>query len=121
MANKIRELRTSLSLTQSELAAQLGLNQSAIGKYERGELEPNVDILKKLSAFFQCSIDYIVENSDDFGVISISTQKNPTSDLTSEEKHLLETFRKLSMKNRIHVSAYADIRLEEQDVSTRKA
>lgn len=108
--NKIRELRLSLNLTQSDLAEKLGINQSAVGKYERGELEPSISTLRLLSKIFECSIDYIVCNSDDFGVVSIA---GPV--LTAEEKSLIETFRKLNTKNRLHVIAYADVRLEDQE------
>lgn len=45
--NRIKELRTMQSLTQSDLAKKIGVNQSAVGKYEREELEPNITILKK--------------------------------------------------------------------------
>ena len=91
--NKIRELRLSLNLTQSDLAEKLGINQSAVGKYERGELEPSISTLRLLSKIFECSIDYIVCNSDDFGVISIS---NDGAQLSSEEAQLLHDFRALS-------------------------
>lgn len=91
--NKIRELRLSLNLTQSDLAEKLGINQSAVGKYERGELEPSISTLRLLSKIFECSIDYIVCNSDDFGVISIS---NDCAQLASEEVQLLHDFRSLS-------------------------
>lgn len=89
--NKIKELRLSLNLTQSELAKMLGLNQSAIGKYERGELEPSISTLRIMSKIFECSIDYILCNSDDFGVVSIAGPE-----LTPEETQLLKDFRALS-------------------------
>ena len=91
MKNNIRELRTALSLTQSELAQQLGLNQSAIGKYERGELEPSISTLKKMSFIFECSIDYIIGNADDFGNIVIK-EKSPAPALTQAEQDLLDDF-----------------------------
>jgi transcriptional regulator with XRE-family HTH domain len=109
--NRIRELRLTRGLKQSELAIVIGVNQSAIGKYEREELEPSISTLSKLATFFECSIDFIVGFSDDFGVISINNQSNTQ---TPEERKLLDTFRKLNTKNRLHVSTYAEIRLEEQ-------
>lgn len=112
--NRIKELRLSSDMTQYELAYRIGLNQTAIGKYERGELEPSISTLKKLSEIFECSIDYIVGHSDDFGAISIKNEK-PALALSQDEQKLLETYRKLNTKNKIHVATYADIRLEEQD------
>ena len=109
--NRIRDLRLSRGLKQAELAVVVGVNQSAIGKYEREELEPSISTMKKLSNFFECSIDYLLGNSDDFGVISF---ENVAQELTTEERELLATFRKLDMLNRMHVSAYATVRLENQ-------
>ena len=69
--NRIKELRISLGLTQFNLGKKIGLNQTAIGKYERGQLEPSLDTLKKLALLFECSIDYIIGFTDDFGNVTI--------------------------------------------------
>lgn len=106
MQNNIRELRSALSLTQSELAKQLGLNQSAIGKYERGELEPSIATLKKMSLIFKCSIDYIVGNSDDFGNIVIN-EKSPALTLTQTEQDLLDNFRSVPRPEQAQIAEYA--------------
>lgn len=73
--NRIKELRIEKGLTQNQLASLLGINQTAAGKYERGELEPNLQNLIKLSHIFECSVDYIICNADDFGNITIHTEK----------------------------------------------
>lgn len=113
--NRIKELRLSLNLTQSALALMLGVNQTAVGKYERGDLEPGIQILKQLSSIFECSIDYIVSNSDDFGVINIPVKEKSADVLSTEERKLIETYRKLNAKNQMHVGVYATLRLEEQE------
>ena len=53
---RIKELRLSKGLSQAELAKILGYNQTAIGKYERGELEPSIATMEKLCDFFECSM-----------------------------------------------------------------
>ena len=102
--NRIKELRQSLNLTQKELAEKIGFNQTAIGKYERDDLEPNLETLKKLSIIFECSIDYIIGHSDDFGNITVQ-QKSPSS-LTPEEQKLLNDFRSLPRSERNQASEY---------------
>ena len=94
--NRIKELRCSLGLTQAELGEKVGLNQTAIGKYEREQLEPTIETLKKMSAIFECSIDYLINNSDDFGNITIKKENFLTDNLSEEEKKLLEDYRSLS-------------------------
>lgn len=88
---RLKELRQINNLTQSQLADKLGCNQTAIGKYERGDLQPSIETLFKLADIFGCSIDYLLGREDDFGNISVTTN----SDLTAEEKVMLELFNQL--------------------------
>ena len=62
---RLRELRTNSNLTQKELAEKISTTQTTIGKYERGELEPNFEILKKLSSIFGVTTDYLLGLEDD--------------------------------------------------------
>lgn len=94
--NRIKELRLEKNLTQSQLAHYLKINQTAVGKYEREELEPNIKTLLQLSAFFNVSVDYLIGNSDDLGNIVINSPAAPVSELTENEKKLLDGFRRLS-------------------------
>lgn len=57
---KIRELRQEKGLTQAQLAEKISTTASTIGKYEREELQPNVDIIISLSKFFGVSADYLL-------------------------------------------------------------
>ena len=70
----LKSLRIEKNLTQNELANYLNCTQSAVGKYERGELEPNIETLSRLADFFDCSIDYLVGREDDFG--NVKTKKH---------------------------------------------
>lgn len=90
---RIKELRNLKGLSQKDLAKILGCNQTAVGKYERGQLEPNINLLNILANYFGCSIDYLVGREDDFGNVIVSGQ---TSDqLTQKEKRLLQAFSSL--------------------------
>ena len=108
---RIRELREEKNLSQDDVAKAIGTNQRNIGRWEKNENEPTSGFLLKLANFFECSVDYLLGRSDDFGVISI----NGGESLAPDERKLLDTFRKLNLKNKMHVSAYATVRLEEQE------
>ena len=63
LAVRLRELREkhtkpirSMSVT-SEL---IGLNKSALAKYERGERLPGADALRKIADYYEVSTDYIL-------------------------------------------------------------
>ena len=51
-SNSLKNLRKSRRMTQAELAAELGLSKSTISMYECGKREPELEVLKKLAAFF---------------------------------------------------------------------
>ncbi|HBN13080.1 MAG TPA: hypothetical protein DD415_05650 [Clostridiales bacterium] len=57
---KIKELRQEKGLTQAQLAEKISTTASTIGKYEREELQPNVDMIISLSKFFGVSADYLL-------------------------------------------------------------
>lgn len=108
---RIKELRKENEKTQEEMAKILGVSRQVYANHENEINEPSIEMLIKMSQFFQCSIDYLIGNTDDFGNVSI--QSNVPM-LSLDEQKLIETYRKLNAKNRIHVSTYAEVRLEEQ-------
>ena len=56
----LRALREERRLSQSELAKVLNVSNVAISHYERGAMEPNNEMLKKVSQYFNVSIDYLL-------------------------------------------------------------
>lgn len=101
---KLRELRLFSNLTQSEVAQKLATTQTTIGKYERGELQPSIETLIKLSELFECSIDYLLGREDDFGNIILG-EESPTV-LSNEEQNLLADFRSLPRQEKAQASEY---------------
>ena len=61
----IRDLRESAGLTQGELASELGVDRSAVTKWETGEAMPRASLLPKLAEVLQCSIDDLYAASTD--------------------------------------------------------
>lgn len=59
MGNRIRELRTNMSLSQEQLADKLGVTKQAISQMERGVRKPSMDMLDTLCDFFNVSADYL--------------------------------------------------------------
>lgn len=114
----LKLLRKERNLTQEDLSKILKIGQATIACYENGTREPHILSLIAYANFFECSIDYLVGRSDDFG--NVTVKKNDGA-LTADEQALIETFRKLNTKNRMHVSAYADVRLEQQESGSKFA
>lgn len=110
---RLRELRKNRGLRQKDIAEKIGVSPQSYGYYENGINKPDPEMLIKLADFFQCSTDYLLGREDDFGNITIQTEK--PAPLPQDEQKLLDTYRQLDTVNKMRVSSYADIRLEEQD------
>ena len=102
---RIRELRLENNLTQKELAEKISSTSKNIWAYENQISIPPLDVLIKLADFFNCSIDYLANHSDDFGNVVIHTTA-PAPQLSDEEKELLENYRKLPSGLKIRAQAY---------------
>ena len=112
----LKDLRKNRNLTQFQLSQALKIGQATIAGYENGSREPHINSLIAYANFFECSIDYLLGREDDFGNITIQTEK--PAPLPQDEQKLLDTYRKLDTVNKMRVSAYAEIRLEEQENRT---
>ena len=60
--NRIRELRQEKQLSQEELARLLGVDRSAVAKWETGTNLPRAEKLLMLAKIFDCTLDEILNN-----------------------------------------------------------
>ena len=61
--NKIVTLRKSKKLSREQLAKQVGTSGAIIGRYERNEITPSVEVAAKISEALQVTLDYLVGKS----------------------------------------------------------
>ena len=73
LGNRIKKERENLNLTREDLAKKIGVSYSAIAMYEQGNREPNNDIMLKMCDLFNCSIDYLMGNSN---IRTLSSEEN---------------------------------------------
>ena len=86
---KLYELRTEKGLSQRNIAKILNISQGTYNNWENGKTEPSIAQLIELSKFFEISVDYLISNSDDTGII------NYNKNITEYEKALLDNFNQL--------------------------
>lgn len=60
IGSKLTELRKKNGWSQEELANQIESSRVMIGKYERGDNSPSVDVLLRLAKVFNVSVDYLL-------------------------------------------------------------
>ena len=61
---RLKELRKQCKISQLKLAMDLNMNQNSISRYENGEREADYQTLIKFGDYFNVSIDYLLERTD---------------------------------------------------------
>ena len=61
---RLRELRRARNISQLKLSMDLQLNQNAISRYETGLREADYATLIKIADYFNVSVDYLLERTD---------------------------------------------------------
>jgi transcriptional regulator with XRE-family HTH domain len=78
---KLQMLRQKDDISRDFLAKVLGISYSTVAKYELGERFPEKSILKKISEYFNVSLDYLIDK--DSTIFSQVTNVNTTTETTA--------------------------------------
>ena len=62
---RLKELRKQKGITQIKLATDLNLSQNSISRYEQGVREADYKTLIMFADYFNVSVDYLLERTDD--------------------------------------------------------
>ena len=61
---RLKELREKRHISQQRLAIDLNMNQNSISRYETGAREADYKLLIAFADYFDVSIDYLLERTD---------------------------------------------------------
>lgn len=61
---RLKELRKARRITQLKLAMDLNMSQNTVSRYESGDREPGLAELIQIADYFDVSIDYLLERTD---------------------------------------------------------
>ncbi len=129
----IRQLRDKHDIKQQDFAKFLNIGKSTLSQYENGNRVPNDEIKKKISDFFNVSIDYLLEMTsipdkiDDYIKKDVTERviQQPKLNLSSNEQSLIMKFRKLPTriqdKIEARIEAEYDIVMENEQEARQKA
>ena len=88
--------RKKRKVSQEELAKRLGVHAPIIGRYERGEVKPSVEVAAKIAEALEVSLDYLCGISDIELDKQLIHQINALQTLEAEEQeHILKTLQSL--------------------------
>lgn len=60
-AKRLLELRKKQGWSQPDLAEKIGTSGAIIGRYERGEMVPSIEVARKLARAFEVTLDFLVD------------------------------------------------------------
>ena len=86
LSTKLKELRMSQNLSQSDVAKKLKISPSIVSGYETGERTPSTENQLPLAYLYKCSTDYLLGKSKDKPPLV-----HDTDGLTPEQIQALQT------------------------------
>lgn len=63
--SRLVQVRKEKSMSQEELAKALNATPTTIGRYERDEVKPSIEVGAKIATILGVSLDYLTGNSTD--------------------------------------------------------
>ena len=87
--NKIRELRTSKNMSQSDLGTILNCAAITISRYETEQRDIDSATICRLCEIFGCTADYLLGRSE-----------LPTPEISDDEARLLQAYRRADEHSR---------------------
>lgn len=98
-------LRKKKSFSQAELGKLIGTSGDVVGRYERGDISPSIEVVAKIADALEVSIDYLIGKTK--------------TELDADALRRLEDIAALSDDNRKFVYNLIDMAL--RDFKTKKA
>ena len=86
---KIKKLRLSYNMSQVELARILGVTKQSVSNWENDNIQPSIEMLKKIAQTFGVSADYLL-GLDDSEYIDV---RGLPQDVVAHLRQLVEDFR----------------------------
>ena len=89
-STRLKELRKEKNCTQRQLGKELGLTANSICEWEKNRSEPSIEMILRLTQFFDVSTDYLLRQTDELGAVLPGSKELP-----EEELELLRLYRNL--------------------------
>jgi transcriptional regulator with XRE-family HTH domain len=100
LGQQITALRKKKSISQNELGKAVGTSGDIIGRYERDEVKPSIEVVIKIADTLEVSIDYLVGKS--------------AVELDKAVLKKIQDIQKLNADDKAHVFALLDAFLQSQ-------
>ena len=85
--DKLKKTREQNSLSQSKLAELLGLHPSIIGRYERDQAKPTIDVVKNMAKVLDITVGYLLGENDDADLLKDTAMLDRLKELNKLPDH----------------------------------
>ena len=89
-ADRLKEMRADRSITQVQLAADLGVSKGTVAMWETGKREPNFETVCTLSDYFDRRVDYILGQTEDKSSPKMTEEEIEQLGIWETEEHFHE-------------------------------
>jgi transcriptional regulator with XRE-family HTH domain len=90
---KLRECREAKNLSQKDLASILNTSYSVIGKYERDEMIPSIEVAKNISKILNTTVGYLLGETEQDNLFKDPAMLNRFNEIEKldgeNKKHIL--------------------------------
>ncbi|MCK9208634.1 MAG: helix-turn-helix transcriptional regulator [Salinivirgaceae bacterium] len=92
LGQHITALRKGKDFSHSELGKRVGTSVDIVGRYERDEVKPSIDIAKRLADVFEVSLDYLAGSAEQSIDKATLNRLNDINHLEPSDKNLVYAF-----------------------------
>ncbi|WP_409199406.1 helix-turn-helix domain-containing protein [Methanobrevibacter sp. DSM 116169] len=96
IGEKLKKLREDNNYTQQQIANYLKVDQGQISKIENEERSLNLDLLDKISMLYDCSHEYILDESNDYSPNKFAfrlNNNNPNLEAVSKMNQIINNLK----------------------------
>ena len=86
---RLAQARKKRKVSQEELAKQIGVHGPIIGRYERNEVKPSIEVAAKIAQALSISLDYLTGLSDQELDKELVDRINELQSLKNEDQDLI--------------------------------
>ncbi len=92
---KLREAREAKKLSQQDLAKLIGSVHTVIGRYERDEMKPSIDVVKRLADELGTTVGYLLGETEDREFLKDPSMLKRLNDIAkfseTDKEHIIYT------------------------------
>jgi len=92
---KMKECRETKKISQNELAKLIDAHHSIIGKYERDEVKPSIDVVKKIADVLNTTVSYLLSETENQMALKDPSMLNRINDIMGlpkeDKEHIIYT------------------------------